>query len=136
MGRLDDDSISYDEDADVVVVRPEGALDADRLIDLNMRVIEHRKFRPGMGVLWDLRAADVSSLGTEDLHTIKDLAELNASRRGRGRTALLAADDLPFAMARTYEQIRDLDHVTVATFRTEDEARRWLADGAADRGTS
>lgn len=132
MSSLDDPSIRYDATAGFMVVRPEGVVDADRIIDLNMCVLDHSKFRPGMGVLWDLRMADLSSVTEEDLRLNRDLAEIHAERRGRGRTALLAGDDGPFDLLRTYERIRDLDHVAVATFRSEDEARRWLAAGAAE----
>jgi len=81
--------------------------------------------------LWDLAAADLSSIRREDLENIARLAKQTATPGRKGRTAIVAPGDLGFGFSRMYSTLAELTEqsVEVRSFRSRDEAEAWIEEG-------
>ena len=90
--------------------------------------------QPTTNLLWDFTEAGMNDFTAADVRSIAMLVESHASSRPGGRTAMVAASDFTFGLGRMYEitaETRDLP-LTVAIFRTREEALAWLSAASAD----
>jgi hypothetical protein len=87
----------------------------------------HPTWQPGMDELVDLRQADLSAITRQGMQELaKIVAQATGDREESFRTAILAATDLGFGMARLYQGNQPDDVGTVQVFRDEAEALGWL----------
>lgn len=96
------------------------------------RVLAHPRFQPGMPLVFDLRAADLSRLTAEAFRGFAVINQDFAGRRGRARSALLVADDLQFGLLRMYEVLGATQNLENRVFRDLDDAIAWARGDAAD----
>lgn len=91
-------------------------------------VHEYWAGEPTRCVLWDVREAKLGVMPTEQVHEVSAAVLKFASRRGGGRTALVASSDLAFGLSRLFETITTLEDESRPTrvFRDLDEALGWL----------
>lgn len=117
------------EDGPYIRVRAEGVLTVRTVEALAREVFALDAFVPGMGTLWDLRAADVSNTTSADLRHLRQTRMELAARRGPGRVALLAGDDLTFGISRMIEASTGAPGIQIMVFRDEEEAVEWVSGG-------
>jgi hypothetical protein len=79
-------------------------------------------------VLWDIRAGSVTGLSLVDVLGIITRAEPFADRRRGGRTAIVCAQTLDYAVSRMFQAMAEARQIPfeIAVFRDYAEARRWL----------
>lgn len=118
--------LDLDFDADGVAwLTAAGDFSWEDAITAVRRVYADPRFAARARTVWDLRAGRALLDGEE----VRLLAEHVREERpeGRGRTAIVAGDDLTFGMGRMYEQIAADGPVDVNVFRDLEPATRWLA---------
>lgn len=115
-------------------IRCEGVLSVRTVEAIALNFFELDDFVPGMGTLWDLRAADASNTTSADLRQLKQSRAQLADRRGPGRVALLAEDDLTFGICRMIEASTEVPGIQIMVFRDEPAAVVWVAGGNASDG--
>ena len=120
--------VRFDTTRGVVIVVPRGVVGTRHVTRLIDAYLDDPAFRPGSPILWDLRQADLTRLRVEEVNALRGEILARLERRGAGRTALVADDDLSYALGRMYEQIRSLADAPVGVFRDRDAAFAWLAD--------
>jgi len=78
--------------------------------------------------LWDLTAADLSSLQGMDLDDLAKLAKQSAPDRKGGRTAIVSSSDLGFGLGRVYQAYAEYSQqrVEIKIFHARDEAEAWI----------
>ena len=87
------------------------------------------KEEPTEDVLWDLRQADFEGkISSTDLEKMARFIKKKSTQRARGKTALVAASDLAFGLAREYGAIAEGEGVRnpIQVFRSMDRAIKWL----------
>jgi hypothetical protein len=87
----------------------------------------HEQWTPGMDELADLSEADLSKISTDGLRAIAKL--VRAAMKGSGkefRSAIIAPDDLGFALIRMYGLINEESKEDANVFRTPAEACSFL----------
>ena len=94
-------------------------------IDAVRRLYADPRFTARARAVWDLRAGQ-TLLDTEEVRRLADHVDTGRPE-GRGRTAIVAGDDLTFGVGRMYEQIAASGPVDVHVFRDVEAATRWLA---------
>lgn len=111
-----------------VVVGPVNGEDVCRAIG---RALKHSEWSAGSPVLWDASQADPRNLTTNDVRMIADYLAQHRQRRGAGKTAVWAVDNLTFGMARMVEAFVELSEsrAEVRAFRDRAEAIAWLKTG-------
>lgn len=88
------------------------------------------KGKPTVKVLWDLRAASLTSLTADQMRTAIHFAAQHAATRVGGKTALLVSVRLgDYGMGRMAEIMSHIEaeQITVILFRDYEEAMQWLA---------
>ena len=79
-------------------------------------------------LLWDMSEADVSLLTSDFLRKIVQKAGQLGVLRQRGRTAVVAPEDLQFGLARMSGVFSEMESASYSfcPFRTREEALQWL----------
>ncbi len=106
-----------------------GQLTLSYIEEIVEEMMEGPDFRPNLGVLWDLRSADVRLLAGIELSLMRESRRRAAVRRGSARIALLADDDYTFGMSRMAEVSADVPELPIRVFRDEVEAEKWIREG-------
>jgi len=84
-------------------------------------------YRSEAGVLWDVRAADLSQIKGGEVRGIVEYVMTHRGAPPGTRTAILVARDLDFGLARMAEQQLEAKSPSdVTVFRDMDEAMAWL----------
>ena len=79
-------------------------------------------------ILWDLTAADLSTITNDDIQEIARRAGAFSSKRKGGRSAFVCGHDLAYGLSRAFEAYTMIDELPfqVQVFRDLDDAREWL----------
>lgn len=109
-----------------------GVVEPDEYDAAVRRVLAHPRFQPGMPLVFDLRAADLSRLSAEAFRGFAVTNQDFAGRRGRARSALLVADDLQFGLLRMYEVLGATQNLENRVFRDLADAIAWARGDAAN----
>lgn len=84
-------------------------------------------FEPGMNALFDASEATAAPTA-EDLQALLELIRSKYVERGsKYKAALVAADDLGYAVSRMLESMSHDSAFTVRTFRARKDAEAWLS---------
>lgn len=102
-------------------------LDLDSVIGWVSAFIDHPDFRVGCNVLWDATGITGTNLSFGDMEAFGEFLQTVRERRGGGRSAFVAHNDLIFGLFRTHEMLNagkfDYDY---KVFRGLDVARQWI----------
>ena len=114
-----------DAENDLTVFTVVGAVDAAEMADHIMAFLTGE---PTQRVLWDIRAGSVTSLSIIDVMWLINRAKPFADRRRGGRTAIVCAQALDYAVSRMFQSFAEAMQIPfeIAVFRSYEEARRWL----------
>jgi hypothetical protein len=83
--------------------------------------------QPNIGILWDFRSGDVSTLTADDFRDMRESRARIAARRGYVRVAILAKDDLTFGISRMAEMSAEVADMPIGVFREDRTAVDWLS---------
>jgi hypothetical protein len=115
------------KDADVTVTTS-GVADAAGFAQMNDELVAHPRFRPGMSILVDHSALDVTSLRAGDVQAIAQAVTAMASSIGPGSIAIVAPTKVGFGVARMSEGLAGPAELRTRTFRSRTAAVEWLRD--------
>jgi hypothetical protein len=114
-----------DAENDVTVFTVVGAVDA---AEVSGHIMAFLTGDPTQLVLWDIRAGSVAGLSIVDGRWIIERAKLFADRGRGGRTAIVCAQTLDYAVSCMFQAFAEAMQIPfeIAMFRDHAEARRWL----------
>jgi hypothetical protein len=114
-----------DAENDLTVFTVVGAVDA---AEVSGHIMAFLPVDPTPLVLWDIRAGSVTGLSIVDILGIIKRAAPFADRRRGGRTAIVCAQTLDYAVSRMFQSLAEAMQIPfeIAVFRSYEEARRWL----------
>ena len=113
---------------DLTVFTCEGDLSYIEIVEVIKRFYEGTIAPRTKNVLWDARTANVASLTKYQLTLVSDMAVKYSILREGGKTALVAAIDIVFDTARTFEAETMDAKWDITVFRDIDEAMEWLEE--------
>ncbi len=118
-------SLVINRERQLTRVQVHGRVTADELIGA---IRSYYDGEPTDHVLWDVRDADLTLLHAADVKSIEMETLQYADKRGTGRTAIVARDDLGFGLGRMFDTYQELDASPRShrTFKTIEEAYKWL----------
>ena len=122
-----------DTKAGVVVNTISGALTRSTIHALD-DVLRHPDFRPGMGIVWDVRGGAVEDLSSDDVRYIAEYGDSRIEERGRGRAAIVVSEDLAYGLGRMLEGYAGERSMEREIFRDFDEAVRWASGASLENG--
>ncbi len=103
-----------------------GEVTFEETLDTVKRLYADPRFQVPTRILWDLRAGSFD-ISTEDVSRLSDYVLKNRVE-GRGRTAIVAGDDLVFGMSRMYEFMTAESSAEIQVFRDAEAALDWLSE--------
>lgn len=87
----------------------------------------HESWQPGMPILHDHSQLNSGPLTVDDIRRIADFCAESRAQFGHTRMAVVAGHDLEYGLARMWGTFVDGRwDVAAQTFRTRDDALRWL----------
>jgi hypothetical protein len=113
---------------DLTVFTCEGDLSYIEIVEVIKRFYEGTIAPRTKNVLWDARTANVASLTKYQLTLVSDMAVKYSILREGGKTAIVAAIDIVFDTARTFEAETMDAKWEITVFRDIDEAMEWLEE--------
>ena len=122
-------STQFNEELNLRIHKVEGPIDVDQLKEMLSALYKSPEYDPNMNALWDLRAADFTSVTTEQVASMTGMVEKYWAKEGQSKASLIVSRDLDFGLSRMYEMLlsgSSPDKVMV--FRDYDEAEKWLGD--------
>ncbi len=111
-------------------VRVIGRMDASEYRAAAARFLEHPGVSPGIGVVYDLRDAQVSHLTADDFRAMREVNNSVAPRRGRARIAFVVPDEASYGLARMYEVVGASSNLETHVFSNDAEAEQWVQQPA------
>jgi hypothetical protein len=83
-------------------------------------------------IIWDLAGAEVASVQAGDLASLAKLVAPVTGLRAGKRSAIVGQSDLQFGMSKVFSSMAEVYDIKteLRIFRTVDEARAWLLEGA------
>ncbi|MBW1883901.1 MAG: hypothetical protein JRG94_05715 [Deltaproteobacteria bacterium] len=115
----------------LVVTTFSGGVSDDEILSYYRDLYESPEWEPGYHEFVDLRDVDMSRVSTDCLKDLTLLVQgYMKSPEDGSKSAVLAPDDLPFALARFYESASEDSPEQVHVFRNKHEALSWLDVGA------
>ena len=114
-----------DKNADLVVYTVKGKISA---ADIKEIIQLFYQGNVSKYVLWDITEGDLSSLTADDVQNIASTPREHSDKRKDGKTALVAAKDAIFGLARMFEIFTEHKNFPFETqvFRSIDDVKKWL----------
>ena len=86
---------------------------------------------PTKNCLWDMSSLDGNRWSSEEIKKISKYSAIHCKTPPEGKTAFAAPSDVDFGISRMYESFARMDGFPweVRTFRSMNEALRWLGEG-------
>jgi len=117
--------VSVDSKKQLTIHTATGKVTRDEIVEVQEKYYTND---PTTYLLWDLRAANISALSSDDLKEIVFIGKKYAQKRRNGKTAIVVSSDLSFGLSRMYESYSEMfehpgDHWVTKEY---DEAMKWL----------
>jgi len=117
-----------DEEKNIAYIRMTGPLNRESILEAFDAAVSDKRYRKGMGRLWDFRDADLSAL---DSSAIAEMAKYSM-RFPQGindvKVAFVASRELEFGLSRMFEGYSREAKTTVSVFYTMEDAVAWLSE--------
>lgn len=122
---------SYDPETNIVIFVLQGRTEVDELMKI---ADEHFLQYPLSMALWDLRNADLSEFGMQDLERVARRSAEVRSAAENPRSAYVVDDSTKRLLVKLYSAVADKDNSTVGlhAFETVEDAMNWLMSGIPD----
>jgi len=122
-----DMDLRIDEEKNMAYIKLSGLLSKKIILSAFDLTVSDRRYKNGMGRLWDFRDADLSSLEAE---TITEMAQYSL-RFPPGindvKVAFATDRDVEYGLTRMFE-IASEAMTPIQVFRTMDEAEKWMME--------
>ncbi len=119
--------LRIDEEKNIAYIKLSGLLSKKIILSAFDLTVSDRRYKNGMGRLWDFRDADLSSL---DAKTINEMAQYSL-RFPPGindvKVAFVTDRDLEYGLTRMFE-ISSKSMTPIQVFRVIDEAEKWMME--------
>ena len=116
-----------DETKNIAYIRLSGPLNRQIILDAFDAAVTDKRYKKGMGRLWDFRDADLSAL---DSTTIADMARY-ALKFPPGindvKVAFVASREMEYGLSRMFEAYSTDVMTTVSVFYKMEDAEAWLS---------
>jgi hypothetical protein len=119
--------LRIDEDKNTAYIKLSGLLNKMIILDAFDLTVSDKRYKKGMGRLWDFRDADLSSLDSE---TITEMAQYSLKYPpgiNDVKVAFVNSRDLEFGLSRMFE-ISSRAITPIRVFRSMDEAEKWMME--------
>jgi hypothetical protein len=117
--------LRIDEEKKIAYIKLSGRLSKEAILSVFDLAVSDKRYKKGMGRLWDFRDADLSTL---DVMTIVDMAQYSKKFPpgiNNVKVAFVTNRDLEYGLCRMFEMSSNAE-TPIHVFRTMAEAEEWM----------
>jgi hypothetical protein len=129
---MKDMDLYFDEEKYIVYIKLSGRLDKKFILIAFDLSVSDKRYRIGMGRLWDFRDADLSSLDNETIVEMAQYSKRFPRGINNGKGAFVVFRDLEFGLTRMFE-MSSRAKTPIHVFRTIAEAEEWMMPQRSER---
>ena len=122
-----DMDLRIDEEKNIAYIKLSGLLSKKVILSAFDLIVSDKRYKNGMGRLWDFRDADLSSLDSE---TITEMAQYSL-RFPPGindvKVVFVTSRNLEYGLSRMFEMSSEA-MTPIRVFRAMDEAEKWMME--------
>jgi hypothetical protein len=119
--------LRIDIEKDIAYIKLSGKIDKNTFLDAFELTVSDKRYKKGMGRLWDLRDTNLSGLQSKTIVEIAQYPNTFPPGINDVKVAFVARRDIEFGLARMVE-MSSLGSTKIQVFRTMDEAEAWMTE--------
>ena len=117
--------LRFDGEKNIAYVKLSGRLSKEAILQAFDTTVADRRYRNGMGRLWDFRDADLSSLPTETVTEMAQYATKFPAGINDVKVAFVTRRDIEYGLSRMFE-MASRSKTPIRVFRSMTEAEKWM----------
>ena len=119
--------LSIDEEKNIAHIKLSGVLSSKAIIDAFDLAVADKRYKDGMGRLWDFRDADLSSLESETVISMAQYSSKYPSGINDVKVAFLVSREIEYGLSRMFQMTSE-SKTPIQVFRVLDEAEKWMME--------
>ena len=116
-----------DKKALVVIRTVTGEITFEEIKSSYESVCSHSDFQENMNSIWDLRDADASKFGSQEVIKIARYFEIQTKNRAKYKVAVIVSRDLEYGVSRKYQVAAADLPAKIGIFTNLEDAKKWVA---------
>jgi len=102
--------LCIDEDKNIAYIKLSGVLSSKAILDAFDLAVADKRYKDGMGRLWDFRDADLSSLSSETVVSMAQYSSKYPPGINDVKVAFLVSRDYEYGLSRIFQMTSDSEH--------------------------
>ena len=119
--------LRIDEEKNIAYIKLSGLLNEKVILSAFDLTVSDKRYRKGMGRLWDFRNADLSSLDSETIAAMAKYSLRFPPGINDVKVAFVTSRDLEYGLSRMFEMSSGAP-TPIRVFRAMDEAEEWMME--------
>lgn len=119
--------LQIDEEKNIACIKLSGQLDKKSILDAFDSAVSDKRYKSGMGRLWDFRDADLSSLETSTVVEMTKYSTRFPPGINDVKVAFVTSRDFEYGLSRMFE-MSSSSKTPIGVFRTMEEAELWMME--------
>ena len=116
-----------DEENNVVYIKLSGLLSQKVILGAFDLTVSDKRYKKGMGRLWDFRGADLSSLGSGTIAAMAQYSLKFPPGINDVKVAFVTSTDLEYGLSRMFQN-SSAAKTPIRVFRAMDPAEKWIKE--------
>jgi hypothetical protein len=116
-----------DEEKNIAYIKLSGLLSKKVILSAFDLTVSDKRYRKGMGRLWDLRDADLSTLDSETITAMAQYSLRFPPGINDVKVAFVNSTDLEYGLSRMFE-MSSKAMTPIRVFRAMDQAEKWMVE--------
>ncbi|MDJ0721187.1 MAG: hypothetical protein QNJ04_06135 [Desulfobacterales bacterium] len=114
-----------DEAKNMAYIKLSGVLSKEDILDAFEAAVSDKRYRNGMGRLWDFRDADLSSLESDTVIEMAQYSRKFPPGINDVKVAFVTSRDIEYGLSRMFE-MASKSKTPISVFRSMDKAEKWM----------
>ena len=119
--------LRIDEKKNIAYIKLSGLLSQEVILRAFDSTVSDKRYKKGMGRLWDFRDADLSSLGSETIAAMAQYSLKFPAGINDVKVAFVTSTDLEYGLSRMFEMLSNA-RTPICVFRAMDQAENWMME--------
>ena len=119
--------LQIDEEKNIAYIKLSGLLSKEIILSAFDLTVSDKRYRKGMGRLWDFRDADLSYLDSENITAMAQYSLRFPPGINDVKVAFVTSTDLEYGLSRMFEMSSEAKP-PIRVFRSMDHAEKWMVE--------
>jgi len=119
--------LEFDEEKNIAYIKLSGLLSKKVILSAFDLTVSDKRYRKGMGRLWDFRGADLSSLDSETVTAMAQYSLKYPPGINDVKVSFVASTELEYGLSRMFEMSSEAK-TPIHVFRSMDQAEKWMME--------